>query len=319
MGHTNALCYRFLVPASHLVYGSGSRKILAPYSGEWLGRLRKPWTSYTRTVFATEVSGPDPPYRSVTYIGPTLPPDFRPSNILVKLNDLGQLPEEELLSILGEPEKAHVRTESGDDPPVSSPQYLTHAADISNLGDEYLTDQICVIDFGEAYPISSPPEDLGIPENYLPPEMLLDEENAIGPACDLWALGCTLFEIRLQIPLFYMIYDVDELLAEIVRFFGKLPDGWWDKWDVRDDFFNKQGEWLRDEEEEWTLEALLRKPVEVFEPHGDGDHFEKVKKELITSMEEQKLIADLLYGLFRYDPEERLSTEEVLAHKWFKT
>jgi len=237
----------------------------------------------------------------------------------VKLNDLGQLPEEELLSILGEPEKAHVRTESGDDPPVSSPQYLTHAADISNLGDEYLTDQICVIDFGEAYPISSPPEDLGIPENYLPPEMLLDEENAIGPACDLWALGCTLFEIRLQIPLFYMIYDVDELLAEIVRFFGKLPDGWWDKWDVRDDFFNKQGEWLRDEEEEWTLEALLRKPVEVFEPHGDGDHFEKVKKELITSMEEQKLIADLLYGLFRYDPEERLSTEEVLAHKWFKT
>lgn len=81
--------------------------------------------------------------------------------------------EDELLSLLGQPEKAAVRTESGEDLPTSSPQYLTLPADISRLGDEYLTDQICVVDFGESFPISSPPADLGIPENYLPPEVLL--------------------------------------------------------------------------------------------------------------------------------------------------
>lgn len=237
--------------------------------------------------------------------------DFRPSNILVKLANLNQLTEDELLSLLGQPEKAHVRTESGEDLPASSPRYLTIPADTSRLGDEYLTDQICVIDFGESFPISSPPEDLGMPENYLPPEVLLDEENAIGLACDLWALGCTLFEIRKQIPLFYMIFDTNELLAEMVRFFGKPPQMWWDKWEARGDFFDEQGTWLQDgdDKEEWSLEVALSKPIEVIEP---------VQKVLITSEAEQRLLADLLYKLFRYEGEKRLRVEEVLAHEWFK-
>jgi hypothetical protein len=42
-----------------------------------------------------------------------------------------------------------------------------------------------------------------------------------------------LFGIREQIALFYMLIDRDELLAEIVRFFGKPPLEWWDKWEAR--------------------------------------------------------------------------------------
>lgn len=238
----------------------------------------------------------------------------------MKLGNLEKLSEEELLQLLGQPEKAYVRTESGDDLPASSPQYLTHSADTYRLGSEYLTEQICVIDFGEAYPVQAPPPDLGIPENYLPPEILLDEENAVGIACDLWALGCTLFEIRQQLPLFYMIYDVDELLAEMVRFFGKLPEEWWDKWEGRAEYFDEQWTWLR-EEEEWTLEVLLSTPREVLEPGGSGVRAggERSKKILITPEEEQKLMADLLYKMFCYDPKQRLSAEEVLAHSWFKS
>lgn len=207
-----------------------------------------------------------------------------------------------------------MHTESGEDLPASSPRYLTTPADTSRLGDEYLTNRICVIDFGESFLITSPPTDLGIPENYLPPEVLLDQENAIGPACDLWALGCTLFEIREQIPLFYMIYDKDELLAEMVRFFGKPPQTWWDKREAREDFFDDQGTWIRDGDikEEYSLEVVLSKPIEIVQPDG------AVEKALITSKAEQELMADLLYKLFQYEAEKRPSVEEVLAHKWFK-
>ncbi|KAH7327768.1 kinase-like domain-containing protein [Stachybotrys elegans] len=232
--------------------------------------------------------------------------DFRPSNILVKLKNLNQLPEDRLLELLGPPLKAHVRSQSGD-LPASSPQYLVCQADTSRLG-EYMTDDICVIDFGESFPIASPPPDLGMPENYLPPEVLLGE-NAVGLPCDLWALGCTLFEIREQLPLFYMITDPDELLAEFVRFFGKPPRSFRDKWEAWGDFFDEQGRWIQGGED-WSLEVALSKPIEVIE---NG----RVKA-LITSAEEQKLMADLLYKLFQYEPDKRWSVEDVLAHDWFK-
>ncbi|KAJ4411618.1 hypothetical protein N0V82_008987 [Gnomoniopsis sp. IMI 355080] len=244
--------------------------------------------------------------------------DFRPSNILVKLAKLNQLPEDKLLALLGQPDKAHVRTVSGEDPPASSPRYLTIPADISRLGDEYLTDRICVIDFGESFPISAPPESIGIPENYLPPEVLLEQDNAIGLGSDLWALGCTLFEIREQLPLFYMIFDKDELLAEMVRFFGKPPQAWWEKWEARKDFFDDKGTYIRDGEdrEEWSLEVALSKPIQIFDPDEGQDG--SATESLTTPKVEQELIADLLYRLFRYEAEERLSAEEVLMHEWFK-
>lgn len=234
----------------------------------------------------------------------------------MKPANLNQLSENELLSILGQPEKTHVRTESGEGLPQSSPRYLVIPADTSRLSEEYLTDKICVIDFGESFPISSPPADLGIPENYLPPEILLDQENAVSKACDIWALGCTLFEIREQLAFFYMIFDKDELLGEIVRFFGKPPKDWWDKWEAREEFFDEEGTWLqRGDDEECSLEVALSKPVETFLPGADN---KEAQKSLVTSKAEQELMADLLYKLLRYEPEQRLSAEEVLAHEWFK-
>ncbi|KAK4466308.1 kinase-like domain-containing protein [Cladorrhinum samala] len=242
--------------------------------------------------------------------------DFRPSNILVKLTNLDRLSEDELFALIGAPIQSQVKSELGDDLPAGSPNYLVPRADMSDLGSKYLTEDICVIDFGESYPVDSPPEDLGIPENYLPPDILLQNEeeplrDVNGPACDVWALGCTLFEIRQQIPLFYMIYDRDELVAECVRFFGKLPDGWWSEWAAREDWFDDKGSYLGDPDntEEWSLEVALSKPTEVIDP---------VKKVLSTDAKEQKLLADLLYKVFQYEPGKRPSVDEVLGHEWFK-
>jgi serine/threonine protein kinase len=151
-----------------------------------------------------------------------------------------------------------------------------------------------------------------------PPEVLREEEDSIGLSCHLWALGCTLFEIRQQIPLFYMIFGKDELLAEMVRLFGKLPERLWNKWESRGDLFNDQGECLRDGDikEEWTLKAALRKPMETVQP--SGNYGKTSKMALVTSEAEQELIADLLYKLFCYESGERVSAEEVVEHGWFK-
>ncbi|RBR26081.1 uncharacterized protein FIESC28_01109 [Fusarium coffeatum] len=240
--------------------------------------------------------------------------DFRPANILVKLKSLDHLSEDELFAKIGKPTKVLVRTELEELPP-SCPEYVVRRADLSELGNEYLTDEICVIDFGESFKFSAPPEGLGIPENYLPPEVLLDLPDAFGAACDLWALGCTLFEIREQLPLFYMIYDNDELLSDMVRFFGKFPEEWWTKWEGREEYFDESGKWLR-EEEDWSLEVALSKPIEIFD---SGEDYKKgPKQSLVTPEPEQKLLADLLYKLFQYSPEKRISAEEALKHEWFR-
>ncbi|KIH91016.1 hypothetical protein SPBR_01911 [Sporothrix brasiliensis 5110] len=237
--------------------------------------------------------------------------------------------------------------ESGDDLPLSSPRYLTYAVDLFRLGGEYLTDQICVVDFGEAFRVSAPPIFSCIPESYISPELLLqmlqdeknhygaddeddDEENdgddttsddpeegrvTIGPACDLWALGCTLYAIRQQMALFYMIDDPDELVAEMVRFFGKLPPQWWDTWDRRAEYFDDQGKWVRHGgNETYSLEFILSRPRTIVRKPGH----ESQRTILMTPEAEQKLMADLLYKLLQYEPEKRISATDVLAHEWFR-
>lgn len=73
--------------------------------------------------------------------------------------------------------------------------------------------------------MSQPPADLGTPAPYRAPELIL--QKAIGFASDLWALGCTIFEIRTG-PLIGGLEDDDEssYLEEMVRIFGKLPEPW---------------------------------------------------------------------------------------------
>ncbi|KAJ4249142.1 hypothetical protein NW762_012477 [Fusarium torreyae] len=241
--------------------------------------------------------------------------NFLHKNQICHGGNLDHLSEDDLVSQIGQPTKIQVRTESEEELPASCPKYLVEPADTSRLGNEFLTDEICVIDFGESFKFSSPPGDLGILECYLAPEVLLELPGAVGPACDLWALGCTLFEIREQLPLFYMIYDNDELLAEMVRFFGKFPENWWARWEARENFFDDDGSWLR-KGKDWSLEMALSKPMEVFKS-GDG-YGKGPKQSLETPEAEQKLMADLLYRLFKYDPVERISAEEVLDHGWFR-
>ena len=111
-----------------------------------------------------------------------------------------------------------------------------------------------------------------------------------------------------------MINDRDELLAEMVGFFGKLPEQWWEKWEARADFFDKNGKRIEfgGEYEVYTLDMALNHAIEVFEI-GSKD-----KKVLAMPEEEQRLLKDLLTKLLTYTPGNRLSAIEVVQDDWFK-
>ncbi|KAL8288289.1 hypothetical protein RB600_003975 [Gaeumannomyces tritici] len=139
-----------------------------------------------------------------------------------------------------------------------------------------------------------------------------------GPACDLWALGCTLFEIRAQKPLLDKTADRDELLVEMVQLLGKLPESMWDhQWEGRRKQFDDEGNYLArlGKDDQISLEMFLSPPTYGL-PQSGGRKGINIQKAIPEA--ERKLLADLLRSLLRYAPGERASVEKVLAHDWFK-
>jgi serine/threonine protein kinase len=121
-------------------------------------------------------------------------------------------------------------TESGKSPTeTTAPEYLVCPVDFYKVDPRFTTGQAYIIDFWESFEASDPPADLGIPEAYCSAELVLDKVVSTGS--DLWALGCTLFEIRTGRKLFDMFDDdMDSHLYYMVLLLGKLPEPWWTAW-----------------------------------------------------------------------------------------
>lgn len=113
--------------------------------------------------------------------------DFRPSNILFNLEGFNSISEDELIQLLGAPNKEPLLTLSGESPAPSGPAYLVENLSLQQLDPRFISDEVSIIDFGESYAMDCPPEDLGITASFRPPELLFD--NTISVGCDLWALA----------------------------------------------------------------------------------------------------------------------------------
>jgi serine/threonine protein kinase len=259
-------------------------------------------------------------------VGTDLAVDFTPSNILLKVEGLDGLPDDEVLKILGDPVKVDVFTELGETPSdPTAPKYLVRPVEFRNVPLPYVVDEILVIDFGESYDVTNPPEELGIPESYRPPELVL--ENTPGFGCDLWALGCTLFEIRTGRKLFDMFDDdVDSHLFHMVEMLGALPEPWWSTtWKHRKEFFKDETDSLgravlvdalaKEQSELSTgarsIEWALRRGLHYWDL-GPGEEF---SREIPPDEIEQ--LADLLKKILQYEPSCRLTVAETLEHEWF--
>ncbi|KAL3418662.1 hypothetical protein PVAG01_10378 [Phlyctema vagabunda] len=269
--------------------------------------------------------------------------DFRPANILARISGLDGLSKHDIFQALGQPKTAKVTTRSGENHnEPTAPQYLVHPIDwddveLSALGANFITAKACVIDFGESFDMSEPPQDMGIPQVYCSPEYTVDK--VVGVGSDIWALGCTLFEIRTARKLFDTFDDdQDEYLCKMAMMLGKLPEPWWSTWETRNLFFqdNADGDGrvveIRRESpqpETGNMDVGFEDTVmQVPEPRSIKDaiiiglYYENkygpggVRHDI--SQEETDVFSDLLMKIFRYDPKERLTASQVLDHAWFK-
>ncbi|KAM7218369.1 Protein kinase-like domain containing protein [Rhypophila decipiens] len=256
--------------------------------------------------------------------------DFRAANLLLRVQGLAGLSESQISTLLGVPETTRlvqVATNSSCEPwPASAPKYLVKPINWElRCGIEarlkLLTDRICVADFGESFDVNDLPEDLEIPQEYRAPEYILDKR--LGIESDLWALGCTLFEIRTGRRLFDLPDDdPDEHLARIVQVLGKFSEPWWSTtWEARGQYFeNKMDHDGRPTRLEWWATGR-RDSSQPFRPRAIeealADATAHDPKHAI-SQAETLVFADLLRRIFKYNPEKRLPAEDILEDAWFR-
>lgn len=211
----------------------------------------------------------------------------------------------------------------------TAPQYVVHPVDFTKLSADLITDQAFVIDFGESFSISEPPEDLGTPQAYRSPELVL--EKKVGIASDLWALACTLFEVRTGRKLFDTFDDdPDDHLYATALLLGKMPEPWWNSWEARRDCFedeaDSRGRVVKtdntDESRPSDFPWIVQDPRSFEEALVPGLYYLDRDGEPLAhrdiSKEERDVFADLLGKMLEYKPEERLGTSEILEHTWFR-
>ncbi len=259
--------------------------------------------------------------------------DFILRNVLLRILSLDGLIEDHVLKAFGQSIQVKVVTTTRETPSnPTAPYYLAKPVDFYSVDSQFMTNEACIIDFWESFEVLSPPEDLGIPQSYCSPELVFDKTAGVGS--DLWALGCTLFEIRTGRKLFDTFDgDVDDHIYMMVLILGKLPEPWWSAWGAHKDSFEEEpdseGRAIKTNEftketQSPTGQADIPEPRSIRDALARGlvatnygsmticQHHRDIPKNEI------EIFADLLGKILKYDPRERLSAVEVLDHEWFK-
>ncbi|KAI1817324.1 kinase-like protein [Poronia punctata] len=272
--------------------------------------------------------------------------DFRPQNILMKLkpNSLDLLSKDDMWNLLGEPATAEIRTLS-DKRSRHAPKEVVSSA-LWEKFSPVITDDIAIVDFGEAYLPHNPPAHFGIPRKYACPEIFFKARTS-GLASDIWSLGLTILELRLD------DYGSDlpsDIIRFLERFVGPLPRKYRS---IAEALLKGEGlkkaegpgpepsencplmgpvdlplgekEELESENTEFRdrLEVKIASGQKCYgEAFVSGDRTGRERKRALVRYrlpeEEVRLLGDLLHQILRYDPRERISAREAFGHPWFR-
>lgn len=274
--------------------------------------------------------------------------DFRPGNVLMKLkgNGLDDIGPDEFMNLVERPITRQVLTLDGERGQYA-PECITDPLEWAQLK-RFVSDDVAIVDFGEAFTSDSPPKSLGIPAVYAAPEVTYGA-MALSPGVDIWSFACTIMEFRTGKRL---DANLNSPLRQMERFAGPIPAPFRVPaakalYEEEKKGFEKDGEegalapkpFSRDlvtgalSLGKLTAVGNLESPIDalkcwlgdelyqlVFPPHtgedgldGPGDYVR-----YYISDDEVALIADLLSKMFMYQPGERMRAGEIMKHAWFK-
>ncbi|KAJ5613891.1 hypothetical protein N7528_007545 [Penicillium herquei] len=224
--------------------------------------------------------------------------DLHPGNILLALNyDIDNQTEAEIKA----KNQRGNELNDPDDPYTLDDQTIISTENPSNV-------HVVLVDFGASTtPENAPSNKFAYPIPYRAPEVVMDVEPITAKA-DIWALGCVIFRIITGIPLFAPECwgNTDEAnLEQIVGFverLGPVPDSLRTAWLDSDRHLTPDG-LLKNPYPENERELPLEEAIREFKPPG---------------MEADELTAfiDFMSLIFRFEPAERSSTEDLLQHRW---
>lgn len=273
--------------------------------------------------------------------------DFRPSNILTRLKPhcLDNISVDEMKDLLDAPDFEEVLTVDGEQS-VHAPQDAVTGVCWDRLK-HLISDDIAIVDFGESYLFDNPPSTLGIPRVYGAPEIVFDGTPTV--MSDIWSLAYTLMEFRLGHS---FIPTISAIIWRMEGFSGPVPAEYRPA-AVRlidearreplqlhsgdDSTSGDQG--LRPITENMeSLNAMRKKsaegtnytcPLEIAlaarfwvtlpsSTEQDGQSQSGGSGYRRLPPQEVVLFADLLRGMFKYNPEDRLSASQALKHAWFR-
>jgi serine/threonine-protein kinase SRPK3 len=280
--------------------------------------------------------------------------DITPRNLTLEISGLDEWTEADVQERFGAPKMKYLRTYSGNSVPCTFPDYVVEPADMSNLGPRWQTSKFCLIDFGESFFTDKPPKVLGMPSQFFSPSDWF--ERTPNKGSDLWALGCTLFNLRSGgmdlVDTFWGASSV-HCIREIQDFLEPLPERWdrlyfneYDRPASRDELTPERRAIFDEEKLEpwskesprhdlWKLASSIKddyhgppRPEDLESAQeddcddsnldlGDSDLNEMERPMIGIPAEEADCLSDLLVGLLRYEPTERTAAEALIDHPWF--
>ncbi|KAJ2996249.1 hypothetical protein NUW58_g1032 [Xylaria curta] len=282
--------------------------------------------------------------------------DLKPDNVLMRIEGLDEMDTNQVMELLGEPELIEVETASGDSPQPKAPKHLVCPVELGWCT-QLVSGSIAIVDFGDSFFADKPPKKPGHTAAYAAPEIFFEGSGQPGVHSDIWALACTFFEIYHGAILFQSLNSSGPLNAplDLEYFIGAMPEPFrtarrnmikamYKKPGAREDETEpKQLDSTISEECEpltYSREALKkqkekriegtgystvlgaelgrvrlnrRKPTDPeYDAPGEGGYIKyRFPRENVIEL------STLLLRMLRYQPNERITADEVLNDLWF--
>ncbi|OMO61870.1 hypothetical protein CCACVL1_23202 [Corchorus capsularis] len=188
---------------------------------------------------------------------------------------------------------------------VKLPGYKRSSSDETHFRCLPKSSAIKLIDFGSTAYDNQNHSSIVSTRHYRAPEVIL----GLGWSypCDLWSIGCILIELCTGAALF-QTHENLEHLAMMERVLGPLPEHMIRRANRGAEKYFRRGSRLN-----WPEGAVSRESIRAVKKL---DRLKNIVSQHVDSS--RNSLSDLLEGLLKYDPSERLTARQALNHPFFK-